>query len=108
VQVTLGLFATDIDGLESGPLSHLVSFDAGRVLAEAHELSFNVLIALAAVHVGAILFYLLYDRNDLTSPMLSGRKRVDSKTAGMQRVPVWRLWAGAAVAALVVWGIIRG
>jgi len=26
----------------------------------------------------------------------------------MQRVPVWRLWAGAAVAALVVWGIIRG
>jgi len=81
VQVTLGLFATDIDGLESGPLSHLVSFDAGRVLAEAHELSFNVLIALAAVHVGAILFYLLYDRNDLTSPMLSGRKRVDSRNA---------------------------
>ena len=86
VQVTLGLFATDIDGLESGPLSHLVSFDAGRVLAEAHELSFNVLIALAAVHVGAILFYLLYDRNDLTSPMLSGRKRVDSRNAASSGV----------------------
>jgi cytochrome b len=108
VQVTLGLFATDIDGLESGPLSHLVSFDEGRALAEAHELSFNVLITLAAVHVVAILFYLFHDRNDLTSPMLSGRKRVGSETAGMQRAPVWRLWAGAAVAALVVWGIIKG
>src|SRR5688572_22217569 len=29
VQVSLGLFATDIDGIESGPLSHLVSFDTG-------------------------------------------------------------------------------
>jgi len=108
VQVTLGLFATDIDGLESGPLSHLVSFDGGRALAEAHELSFNVLVALAAVHVIAILFYLLYDRNDLTGPMLSGRKRVGGEMSEMQRVPVWRLWAGAAVAALVVWGIIKG
>jgi cytochrome b len=108
VQVTLGLFATDIDGLESGPLSHLVSFDGGRALAEAHELSFNVLVALAAVHVIAILFYLLYDRNDLTGPMLSGRKRVGGEMAEMQRVPVWRLWAGAAVAALVVWVIIKG
>ena len=108
VQVTLGLFATDIDGLESGPLSHLVSFDGGRVFAEAHELSFDVLIALAAVHVVAILFHLLYDRNDLTSPMLSGRKRVAGAATGMQRVPVWRLWTGVALATLVVWGIVRG
>src|SRR4029450_12921303 len=48
VQVTLGLFATDIDGLECGPLSHLVSFDAGRALAEAHEVSFDVLLWLGA------------------------------------------------------------
>jgi cytochrome b len=108
VQVTLGLFATDIDGLESGPLSHLVSFDGGRAFAEAHELSFDVLIALAAVHVVAILFYLFYDRNDLTSPMLSGRKHVADKMAGVQGVSVWRLWTGVAIATLVVWTIIRG
>src|SRR5688500_6664895 len=58
VQVTLGLFATDIDGLESGPLSHLVSFDSGRAFAEAHELSFDILLVLIGVHVGAILFHL--------------------------------------------------
>lgn len=108
VQVTLGLFATDIDGLESGPLSHLVSFDGGRVFAEAHELSFDVLIVLAVVHVVAIVFYLFYDRNDLTSPMLSGRKHVAGEAAGMQKVPVWRLWTGVALATLVVWGIVRG
>jgi cytochrome b len=108
VQVTLGLFATDIDGLESGPLSHLVSFDGGRAFAEAHELSFDMLIVLAAVHVVAILFYLLYDRNDLTSPMLSGRKQVAGDAAGMQKVPVWRLWTGVALATLVAWVIIRG
>jgi cytochrome b len=112
VQVTLGLFATDIDGLESGPLSHLVSFDGGRAFAEAHELSFDVLIALAAAHVVAILFYLFYDRNDLTSPMLSGRRRVGGQqpeeSGGMRAAPVWRLWTGVALATLVVWMIIRG
>jgi len=106
-QVTLGLFATDIDGLESGPLSHLVSFDGGRAFAEAHELSFDVLIVLAALHAVAILFYLFYDRNDLTSPMLNGRKHVAAASAGMRGVPVWRLWTGVAIATLVVWMIVR-
>jgi cytochrome b len=107
VQVTLGLFATDLDGLESGPLSHLVSFDGGRAFAEAHELSFDVLIVLVGVHVAAILFYLLYDRNDLTRPMLSGRKQVVGKVAGMQRVAAWRLWTGVALATLVIWMIVK-
>lgn len=107
-QVTLGLFATDIDGLESGPLSHLVSFDVGRAFAEAHELSFDVLLALVALHVLAILFYLLYDRNNLVSAMLSGRKRLDGAPAQMQPVPAWRLWTGVALATLVVWMLISG
>lgn len=107
-QVTLGLFATDIDGLESGPLSHLVSFDVGRAFAEAHELSFDVLIALVALHVLAILFYLLYDRNNLVSAMLSGRKRLDGAPSQMQPVPAWRLWTGVALATLVVWMLISG
>jgi cytochrome b len=107
-QVTLGLFATDVDGLESGPLSHLVSFAAGRTFAEAHELSFDVLIVLVALHVVAILFYLLYERNNLVGAMLSGRKRVDGGTAGMQAAPLWRLWTGVALATLVVWVITSG
>ena len=109
-QVTLGLFATDIDGLESGPLSHLVSFEGGRAFAAAHELSFDVLIVLIAVHVVAIVFHLIYDRNDLTSPMLSGRKHVAQaadEPLGMQRAPVWRLWTGVALATLVIWIVVN-
>jgi cytochrome b len=105
-QVTLGLFATDIDGLESGPLSHLVSFDTGRAFAQAHELSFDVLIALVALHVVAILFYLLYERNNLVAAMLSGRKRMAGESAGMRPAPLWRLWTGVALATLVVWLIV--
>lgn len=107
VQVTLGLFATDVDGLESGPLSHLVSFDAGRAFAQAHEVSFDVLIALVALHVIAILFYLVFERNNLVAAMLSGRKRVSGEPAGMQPAPAWRLWTGVAFATLVVWLVVR-
>jgi cytochrome b len=107
-QVTLGLFATDIDGLESGPLSHLVSFDTGRVLAEAHEVSFDVLLALVTLHVVAILFHLLYERNDLLTAMLSGRKRVEGEPPAMRPAPPWRLWTGVALATLVVWMIVAG
>jgi cytochrome b len=106
-QVTLGLFATDLDGLESGPLSHLVSFDAGRAFAEAHEVSFDVLLALIALHVVAILFYLLYERNNLVSAMLSGRKRVAGEPAGMRPARPWRLWTGVALATLAVWMIVK-
>src|SRR5690606_7310394 len=44
-QVGSGLFAVDVDGLESGPLSYLVSFDGGRWLANVHGVSFNILLA---------------------------------------------------------------
>jgi cytochrome b len=105
-QVTLGLFATDIDGLESGPLSDLVSFDAGRACARAHELSFDVLLGLIALHVVAILYYLLFERNDLVTAMLSGRKRVHGAPTQLRSAPVWRLWTGVALATLVVWMIV--
>ena len=79
----------------------------GRAFAEAHELSFDILIVLAGVHVGAIAFHLFYDRNNLTRPMLSGRKRVAGEVEGMKRAPVWRLWTGVALATLVVWIVVK-
>jgi cytochrome b len=107
-QVALGLFVTDVDGLESGPLSHLVSFDTSRELAEAHETMFNVLLTLVALHVAAILFYLVYDRNNLTAAMLTGRKHGAANRSGLEPAPAWRLWTGLGLAALTVWLVIRG
>jgi cytochrome b len=48
VQIGTGLFAVDVDGLESGPMSHYVTFDQGRLAAGIHEVSFNVLLGVIA------------------------------------------------------------
>ena len=50
-QIGFGLFAVDVDGVESGPLSHLVSFRVGRSLAPWHEAFFNILLVLIATHM---------------------------------------------------------
>lgn len=74
-QVGLGFFSVDIDGMESGPFSYLVEFETGRVAAEWHAFIFNVILALTALHVVAILFYLLHRRDNLVGPMISGSRR---------------------------------
>jgi cytochrome b len=101
-QVLMGLFVSDVDGLESGPLSHWVSFDTSRTLAEAHELLFNVILAVIALHVAAILFYLLARRDNLIVAMITGQRR-DARLTGMTPAPIWRVIPGIALAASVVW-----
>ncbi len=56
-QIVLGLFAVDVDGMESGPLSSYVSFQAGRLAAEWHEWVFNALMVVITLHLLAVLFY---------------------------------------------------
>lgn len=103
-QVSIGLFVSDVDGLESGPLSHLVSFDASRTLAEVHDIVFNVILGLVALHIAAVLFYLLAKRDNLIVAMLTGRRRNVSLTS-MTRVPAWRVIPGIALAVGVVWWV---
>lgn len=74
-QVGLGFFSVDIDGMESGPFAYLVDFETGRVAADWHDFIFNVILALTALHVVAILFYLLHRRDNLVGPMISGSRR---------------------------------
>lgn len=103
-QVLIGLFVSDVDGIESGPLSHLVSFDASRTLADAHEIVFNAILALIALHIVAILFYLLARRDNLIVAMLTGKRRNVRMTA-MTPVPAWRVIPGIVLAAGVVWWV---
>ena len=77
-QITLGLFAVDEDGLESGPLSDRLDFDTSRALALIHHKLFWVIVALIALHIGAILVYLLRGRN-LTPAMVTGRTRAEAR-----------------------------
>ena len=103
-QVLIGLFVSDVDGLESGPLSHLVSFDASRTLADIHEIVFNVILGLIALHIAAILFYLLARRDNLIVAMITGRRRA-ARMNSMTPVPTWRVIPGIALAASVVWWV---
>ena len=103
IQCTLGLFATDVDGIESGPLDDLVSFATGRRIAHWHGLIFDALLILVALHVGAILFYAFYRRDDLLAAMVHGHKRASAAAGPAPRFvgPGWAI-AGLALAGLIV------
>jgi cytochrome b len=103
VQVGLGLFVSDEDGLNTGPLSHLVSYDSARTLAERHETVFYILLAFIVLHVGAILYYLLVRRDNLVGPMVTGRRAAPASGEAMIGAPLWRLVLAVALAAALTW-----
>lgn len=99
----LGLFAVDTDGVESGPLSWLVSFKLGRRAAHWHEDVFTILQALVAVHVAAILYYAFWKKQDLVAPMVTGYRRLSREAAaGIRLVATWRALPGLLVATAIV------
>jgi cytochrome b len=103
-QVILGLFSVDVDGLESGPLSHWVSFEAGRTCARLHRLGFDVLKIFILLHVAAVVFYLIFKRDNLIRPMLTGAKDWDHESLPhIEFAPPWRAVLGVALAVLLVW-----
>jgi cytochrome b len=102
-QVALGLFAVDVDGIESGPLSFYVSFDTGRACAELHEELFDVLVWFIALHVLAVLFYQFYKRQNLIGGMLHGQQSFDQAPLPVTFASGIRLVIGIAIAALLVW-----
>lgn len=109
VQVGLGLFATDEDGLVSGPLAHLVSYEASETLTGWHDTMFDLLLVLVGLHLAAILFYAFVKRRNLIGPMIGGEGRSEGAEEVMRPAPAWRFYAAAAASAgLSLWigGII--
>lgn len=108
-QVGTGLFAVDVDGLESGQLSHLVSFDQGRVAAEIHEISFTLLQVVAGIHILAILFYLAVRKRNLLAPMVTGSDRqVGDRASALRPASPLRLVIALAVSAALGWWAASG
>ncbi len=108
VQTGLGLFAQDVDGLESGPLSYLVSYDTADAAREAHHLGFNVLLALIGLHLAAILYYLLFKRDNLIAPMVTGKRRFAGAVESPDIAPLWRALVAAAISAAFTWWLSLG
>ena len=104
LQVSLGLFAQDTDGQKSGPLNYLVSWDTAKALSEAHETVFLVIVALVALHLGAIFYYRVIRHDDLITPMLGGSRRFAVPVTAPRLAPLWRAVICAVLAAgLAVW-----
>ena len=106
--VGLGLFAVDVDGLYSGPLSSYVTFKQGRHIAHLHYDWFNILLWMIGLHLAAVFFYFLYKRQNLIGPMISGKRRGDASEAEMKIAPLWRFVIGAAIVSGIVYAVYIG
>ncbi len=107
LQIVLGLFAEDIDGLESGPLASYVSFRTGRAAAEWHGVVFDVLMYLVLLHVLAVLYYVIFRRQNLVGAMFSGKRKYESAVAPVQRAAWWRLVVGVLISVSLTWAVTR-
>lgn len=108
IQAGTGLFAND-DILIEGPLYAWVSKGTSDWLTSIHKLSFNLLLLVIAVHISAVLFYLLVKRENLIHPMLSGRKRLPPTlvSSAPRIVSPWLGLTVFAVAVAAVWLLVR-
>jgi|SRR5579862_1456970 len=77
VQAGTGLFSND-DVLTEGPLVRFITKDLSDAISSIHRKNAWIVVALACLHIGAVLFYLLALRENLIRPMIAGAKDVPS------------------------------
>lgn len=108
LQVGFGLPLSDEDGLYSGPLNRLVSFDTAEQAHTIHEALFTVLQGLIILHIGAIILYRLKGKK-LVRTMVTGRTEMApaGATAMVAAGPV-RLLICLALAGAITWWIAAG
>ena len=108
VQVATGLIQIDSDDFVEGPLAHLVGFDMAETAHDIHELNFNILLALIALHLAAILFYRLALGRKLVGPMITGQAKLEEGVRPMTPAPAWRALASAAAALALTGWVVAG
>lgn len=75
-QAVTGLFIESDDFFEYGPLAGYVSEATVSRLTWWHHFNADVILILVVLHVVAILFYLLWKKENLIKPMINGWKWV--------------------------------
>jgi cytochrome b len=87
-QAGTGLFSADTDtGLVFGPLTKFASEAVVNKVTAFHHFWVNVLLALAALHVAAVLTYLVWKRHNLVRAMITGYKPVEHVVPPGQPAP---------------------
>ena len=108
VQVGLGLIAEDEDGIYMGPLARLVSSDTSDSARDLHELWFNIILGLIALHVAAIVFYRVFRGQKLTKPMITGKAELTPGTEPMRPGKWWVAVICLAVGVAITRWVIAG
>lgn len=104
-QAVMGLFATDEDGLFEGPLASLISVDSSDWVREVHETFFNVILALIALHVAAIIYYRLRGK-PLLGAMITGKGRLPDGAEPMRPGRWWLALLCLIAGIAIVRGVI--
>ncbi|WP_395623834.1 cytochrome b/b6 domain-containing protein [Sphingomonas daechungensis] len=107
LQVALGLFASDEDGLMQGPLANLVSMSASDTAKELHEGLFNVLLAFIGLHVAAIAFY-KWRGKPLLGAMITGKGETEPGVEPMRPGKWWAALLCLVAAIAITRWIIAG
>lgn len=106
LQSISGLFSVDIDGLNSGPMARLVSFDVGRVIAKIHAISFHFVIGFIILHIAAIGFYLIVKKTNLITAMITGK--TNRHVIPLVKAPLYTLLMGLAGTGILAWYLWKG
>lgn len=106
-QAVSGLFASD--GIDTdGPLSDTISSSSVKIFTRVHLWNENILLILIALHIVAIALYLLLRNDNLTVPMITGKKNVESpplRMASLWRAALLLILSAGAVAAVLGWAM---
>lgn len=75
-QATTGLFVDADDFINVGPLADTVSSATRKTMLNLHHLMATLILIMVLLHVGVILFYRYWKREDLIKPMVTGWKDI--------------------------------
>ncbi|MGB0958786.1 MAG: cytochrome b/b6 domain-containing protein [Halocynthiibacter sp.] len=75
IQSLSGLFADPEDYINAGPFADQVDAATNQMASGWHETLSSLLIVLVVLHIGAILFYKFWKKDDLITPMVTGKRR---------------------------------
>ena len=107
-QVAIGLFTQDVDGIESGPLNFLVSYDTAEALRELHGVGFNLILLFVTIHIAAIVYYTVVKKDRIVPPMITGSRDFPEDIAAPRMAPLWRAIPLILFAIALAWWIGKG
>lgn len=99
-QAVSGLFNSD-DILFNGPFYHAVSDETSGLMGTLHDLAFDGLVVMVALHILAVLYYQLVKGEKLVPAMIRGR--ADGRNGRVPTAPLWRFLLIVAIVAAALW-----